>query len=171
MLGYGHGGKMAILGKNKKEERRGVDLTEIIKGMQFAVNEAQTILERHHLNSLLCFFTDNGEPKTVSLHLEGNKYIDVPTFTLASHSALQIDELEMQFKARIQDVESFESDIDGDGTLDRIAGFEVGFTPDISDSSNFVNVSIKFKSISQSEGFSRVLDEYNKIVKPFDVNS
>lgn len=161
---------MALFGKkddSEKGRKNGVDLTQIIRGMQKAVNEAQSTLERFHLNSLLSFFYDNGDPKTVSLHLEGDRYIDVPQFTLASHNALKIDELEMQFKARIQDVESMETEVDG--IKEQSASFEVGFTPETSASSDFVTVTIKFKSIDQSEGFSRVLDEYNKLVKPYVV--
>ena len=160
------GTEMALIGKKDKTgSTSGADLSQIIKGMQHAVNEAQKTLEAHHLNSLLSFFHSNGEPKTVSLHVEGDKYIDVPTFTLASHSALKIDELEMQFKAKIQDGRDLEVQNE-DGESDKLSSFEVGFTP-TSDSSDFVSVRILFKSIPQSEGFSRVLDEFEKTVTPY----
>lgn len=157
---------MAILGKTKNDDKkRGVDLSEIIKGMQHAVNEAQNTLELHHLNSLLSFFHSNGDPKMVNLHIEDDKYIDVPTFTLASHNALKIEELEMQFKARIQDVDLTE--IEKNGEKESNANFTVGFSSNNQESSDFVTVRILFKSIDQSEGFARVIDEYNKIVKPY----
>lgn len=157
---------MALIGKkDKTQSNGGADLSQIIKGMQHAVNEAQKTLEAHHLDSLLSFFHSNGEPKMISLHVEGDKYIDVPTFTLASHSALKIEELEMQFKAKIQDVKDLEL-TNGDGGSDNVSSFTVGFSPS-SDASDFVTVRILFKAIDQSEGFTRVLDEYDKTVTPY----
>ena len=157
---------MAFIGKKEKGNVvNGADLSQVIKGMQHAVNEAQKTLEAHHLNSLLSFFHSNGEPKMVSLHIDGDKYIDVPTFTLASHNALKIEELEMSFKAKIQDVKTLEIAED-DESSDSLSTFEVGFTSN-QESPDFVTVRILFKSIDQSEGFSRVIDEYNKIVTPY----
>ena len=159
-------GNMALIGKeDKTQSNGGADLSQIIKGMQHAVNEAQKTLEAHHFDSLLSFFHSNGEPKMISLHVEGDKYIDVPTFTLASHSALKIEELEMQFKAKIQDVKDLEL-TNGDGGSDNVSSFTVGISPS-SDASDFVTIRIHFKAIDQSEGFARVLNEHDKTVTPY----
>ncbi len=189
--------------KAKAEEQArkantGVDLSQVIRGMQHAVNEAQRTLEVHHLKSLLRFFYADGEPKSVDLHLGGTKHIDIPLVTLANHSSLKIDELEMEFKAKIQEVTvenldelkdivanqetSQESDreemvkkedMQGDhtGAEEGSATFGIGFSPaPAGQESNMISVRIKFMSAGQPEGLSRIVDEYNKLVVPYDVH-
>lgn len=191
---------MGIFRKNKEYQRTGVDLSQVIRGMQHAVNEAQRTLEVHHLKSLLRFFYADGDPKSVDLHLGGTKHIDIPLVTLANHSSLKIDELEMEFKARIEEVaikdldelnrivsesgrplESEDDDasasaatkLDGDSSEDGSATFNIGFSsaaPRGVDAGNVISVRIKFLSADQPEGLSRIVDEYNKLVAPYDVH-
>lgn len=85
--------------KHEKVAKRGagggVDLSDVIKGMQKAVNDAQKTLETHHLNSLRQFFHEDGEPKTLELHLSENNYLEIPVLSIASHNNLIIDRLSM----------------------------------------------------------------------------
>lgn len=188
--------------KNGESVRTGVDLSQVIRGMQHAVNEAQRTLETHHIKSLLRFFYKDGTPKTVDLHLGGTKHIDIPLVTLANHSSLKIEELEMEFKASIQDVtlddsdelrtilrnasgaqspqdsssdgtRSEESDMAGDDSAadESSAVFSIAFSSVGREGANpnTVNVRIKFQAIDQPEGLSRIIDEYNKRVAPYDV--
>lgn len=179
----------------------GVDLSQVIRGMQHAVNEAQRTLEVHHLKSLLRFFYADGDPKSVDLHLGGTKHIDIPLVTLANHSSLKIDELEMEFKARIEEVAvkdldelkqilsesggplpSGPDDASDAATtkLDGVASdeegsatFNIGFSsaaPRGDGAGNVISVRIKFLSADQPEGLSRIIDEYNKLVAPYDVH-
>ncbi len=193
---------MGIFRKNKEPQKMGVDLSQVIRGMQHAVNEAQRTLEVHHLKSLLRFFYADGDPKSVDLHLGGTKHIDIPLVTLANHSSLKIDELEMEFQARIEEVAVKDLDelkqiiaqsggpLDGDdgGGADEAAAtkldggaseeegsatFNIGFSsaaPRGVDAGNVISVRIKFLSADQPEGLSRIIDEYNKLVAPYDVH-
>ncbi len=191
---------MGIFRKHKEPQRMGVDLSQVIRGMQHAVNEAQRTLEVHHLKSLLRFFYADGDPKTVDLHLGGAKHIDIPLVTLANHSSLKIDELEMEFKARIEEVavkdldelkqilsESggppSEPDDASDAATTKLDGapsddegsatFNIGFSstaPRGESAGNVISVRIKFLSADQPEGLSRIIDEYNKLVAPYDVH-
>lgn len=185
---------MGIFSKRPKHEiATGVDLSQVIRGMQHAVNEAQRTLETHHLKSLLRFFYADGEPKSVDLHLGGTKHIDIPLVTLANHSSLKIEELEMEFKARIENVrveepEEIQDIVENSGETNREASasdkmsdswsqngnaaFSIGFSPTEKDGeqTNTVTVRIKFSSANQPEGLSRIIDEYNKLVAPYDVH-
>ena len=174
--------------KNYKTERNGakggIDLSDVIKGMQNAVSEAQKTLEMHNLNSLQQFFYDDGEPKTLELHLSEDNYLEVPVLSIASHNSLVIDALSMEFDAKIQQVEIKETEdaieaITREGDDEDIARnnsdrgessnhsarFSVGFSgePD----SNSVKVKIEFRATDRAEGLSRILDEYNKLIVPF----
>lgn len=192
---------MGIFRKNKEPLKMGVDLSQVIRGMQHAVNEAQRTLEVHHLKSLLRFFYADGDPKSVDLHLGGTKHIDIPLVTLANHNSLKIDELEMEFKARIEEVSvkdldelkqilsenggslPSESDDASDAATTKLDGassdeegsatFNIGFSSTVprgEAAGNVIGVRIKFLSADQPEGLSRIIDEYNKLVAPYDVH-
>ncbi len=154
----------------------GVDLSDVIKGMQKAVNDAQKTLETHHLNSLRQFFHEDGEPKTLELHLSENNYLEIPVLSIASHNNLIIDRLSMEFDAKIEQVEAkdvedaLESLSNGEGgdsgeETERSAKFAIGFSGE--PNSNSVKVKIEFRSTERAEGLSRILDEYNKLIVPF----
>ncbi|MGH0053644.1 MAG: DUF2589 domain-containing protein [Sphaerochaetaceae bacterium] len=186
---------MALFSKDNKDtqsQHMGVDLSQVIRGMQHAVNEAQRTLETHHLRSLLRFFHKDGSPKTVDLHLGGTKHLDVPLVTLANHSSLKISELEMEFDAIIQDVHidsrdeldtilkdsmdtspstDSNSPLGNEGDAQGSAAFSIAFsaTEKSTRNPNTVNIRIKFTAVDQPEGLSRIVDEYNKFVAPYDV--
>ena len=95
---------MAIWNNDKKTEKKNskqssVDLSDVIKGMQKAVNEAQKMLETHNLRSLRSFFYEDGDPKTIELHLSDKNYLEIPILALANHNSLVIDKLSMEFEA------------------------------------------------------------------------
>lgn len=172
---------MAFWNKKKQDEiRKGaVDLSDVIKGMQHAVNEASRMLEMHNLRSLKNFFHDGGEAKSVQLHLEGESYLEVPVLALSNHNSLMLDKLSMEFEAKIDQVElkdvpalldSIGKDssisIHGGSTTDSnsSASFSVSFAGEPKD--NALKVRMEFSAASQPEGLSRVIDEYNKLIVP-----
>lgn len=152
-----------------------VDLSDVIKGMQHAVNEAEKMLETHNLRSIKNFFYEDGDPKTVELHLDEDNYLEVPILALANHSSLMIDRLTMEFEAKIEQVGIHNTEDvlgavrkdgeDSESTTERNARFSVGFSgqPD----SNSLKVRLEFRAAAQPEGLSRILDEYNKLVVPY----
>jgi hypothetical protein len=169
-----------MFGKKGKTNAQGeVDLSQIIRGMQHAVNEAQRTLEVHHLKSLLRFFYEDGKPRTADFCLGGTRHMDVPLVSLANHEALRIEELEMAFKANIRNVTLKDMD-----ELDALASkkgenlsgdeesgsavFSVGFS-DPDRESGTVSVKIRFVAAKQPEGLSRVIEEYDKMTTPYDV--
>ncbi len=170
---------------NKKEGARAektpsVDLSDVIKGMQKAVNEAQKLLEMHSLKSLKNFFHEGGEPKTLELHLAGDNYLEVPVLSLANHSSLMIDRLSMEFEAKIAQVGihsaedllkavtrdgAIEEDDGAERAQEQTAVFGVGFSGE--PGGNTIKVKMEFAAARQPEGLSRIIDEYNKLVVPY----
>ncbi|MBR1404427.1 MAG: DUF2589 domain-containing protein [Treponema sp.] len=177
-----------MFGQNKNEKSKevtgirgnSVDLSDVIRGMQDAVNEAQHILELHNLKSLQSFFHEDGEPKTLELHLTGDDYLEIPVLSLANHNSLVIDRLSMEFEAKIEQVgiknakdvldAITQEDEAGGGEKkmvgkDRSAVFGIGFAG--GSEGNTVKVKMEFASAARAEGLSRILDEYNKLVVPY----
>jgi len=158
-----------------------VDLSDVIRGMQHAVNEAQKTLEAHNLKSLLRFFYEDGDPKTIDLHLKDDKHLEIPLVALANHNSLQIQNLTMEFEALIEQVgissvddlkEALKKtnsldgkDLDDSAEITNPAVFNIGFSGQ--PHSNMLKVKIEFSSADQPEGLSRIVDEYNKLVVPY----
>ncbi|MCH3917629.1 MAG: DUF2589 domain-containing protein [Spirochaetia bacterium] len=171
---------MGIL-HGKNSSRAGVDLSEVVKGMQHAVNEAQKTLEAQNLKSLLRFFYSDGDPKTVDLHLKDKKRLEIPLVTLANHNSLRIEHLTMEFEAQIEqvgisDTEELRNalkasnsldgkDLDDNAENDNTASFSIGFSGQ--PHSNTVQVKIEFTSEKQTEGLARIMDEYDKLITPY----
>ncbi|MBQ7158673.1 MAG: DUF2589 domain-containing protein [Treponema sp.] len=176
-----------MLGRNKETNthevtgirENAVDLSDVIRGMQDAVNEAQHILELHNLKSLQSFFHEDGEPKTLEVHLTGDNYLEIPVLSLANHNSLVIDRLSMEFEAKIEQVgiknaedvldaitqDDSENDKKRKTEKDRSAVFGIGFAG--GSEGNTVKVKMEFASAQRAEGLSRILDEYNKLVVPY----
>lgn len=145
--------------------------SDIIRGLQYSVNTAQQILERHHLYLFKKYFDDKGVPVMREFQLSPTRVLNVPEISLIGQHALAIDEMEIEFNARINALELKEDEAqDGSNTkywIDR-ATFDVDFSPS-SRSDNLLKVKIKFKAVDQPEGVSRVIDEYDKLVSPIDI--
>ena len=170
-----------------------VDLSDVIKGMQRAVNEAERMLEMHNLRSIRNFFHEDVDPRTIELHLDGDNYLEVPVLALANHNSLMLDRLTMEFEAKIEQVgirsaedilkavrkdrrvEQVPENADAEEEKpkgrkimpgeERTAVFSVGFAgkPD----ANMLKVKLEFSAAGQTEGLSRILDEYNKLIVPY----
>lgn len=180
---------MALWNKDRQQntdKHSSVDLSDVIKGMQRAVNEAEKMLEMHNLRSIKNFFHEDGDPKTIELHLTGENYLEVPILALANHNSLQIDKLTMEFEAKIQQVGIENADdilkaVQKNGTVEnnssqgthhntennreRNAVFSIGFAGKAD--SNLLKVKLEFSSANQTEGLSRIIDEYNKLIVPY----
>ena len=73
---------------------------ELVGGLLEAAMVAQGISERQHINSLRNYFNDDGTPK-IKKFIIGEKELDVPYFILADHSSIGLDELDIEFEARL----------------------------------------------------------------------
>jgi hypothetical protein len=162
-------------------KKNAVDLSDVVRGMQHAVNEARQTLEAHNLKSLLRFFYDDGDPKTIDLHLKDDRHLEVPLVALADHNSLRIENLTMEFEALIQqvgisDVDDLRDalkksnsldgkDLDDSAEITNPAVFSIGFSGQ--PHNNVLKVKIEFSSGGRTEGLSRIVDEYNKLVVPY----
>lgn len=155
---------MSIFRKDKQEETHSFD--DIIKGFQYAVNSAQEMLGSQQLEMFLNYFNGDGTAKTQTIVTPANQQMQIPLVTLVPQQALAIDEVSIEFTTRINRVstQSFRGNmLQGVGTpsVDHV-GLLMDITTTSAKTGDLVKVSVKFKSVPQTEGVARILDEQNK---------
>jgi hypothetical protein len=160
---------MAFWNKLKNNKQT---LSDIMRGMQHSVNTAQEILEKHHIHLLNKYFSTDGNPRTKTIQLGDGRILNVPLISVINQNSLVIDEMEIEFKAKVNDVELKHLkavDEDNDGIIDEVD--RTSFAMDFAASErgdNHVLVKIKFKTKELPEGVSRIVDEFDKEINPIE---
>ncbi len=77
-----------------------VNLEELLGGLQEAAQVVLSIQERQHINTLSKYFDEDGTPITQIFKI-GDSEVAVPLYILADHSSVGLDELDIQFQARL----------------------------------------------------------------------
>ena len=77
-----------------------VNLEELLGGLQEAAQVVLSIQERQHINTLSKYFDEDGTPHTQIFKI-GDSEVVVPLYILADHSSVGLDELDIQFQARL----------------------------------------------------------------------
>jgi len=147
---------------NKKNKTKHT-LSDMMRGMQHSVNTAQEILEKHHIQLLNKYFTQDGFPISKKINLGDGNILVVPLISLINQNSLTIDEMEIDFKAEINEIE-LKNIKDENSDIDRTS-FTMDFTPSERDD-NSISIKIKFKTKTQPEGVSRIVDEFDKKIQP-----
>lgn len=80
--------------------------SDVLKGLQYAVNGVQEMLQAQQMQNLKRFWREaDGSPVCQKVKI-GDKEMDVPLVSLISHNSLEMENVEVTFKARIADVEA-----------------------------------------------------------------
>ena len=149
-----------------------LNIEELVGGLLEAAMVAQNISERQHINSLRNYFDGNGNPK-LQRFVIGENTMDVPIYILADHSSIGLDELDIEFEARLVFGDSKASDLkrsllgifktkDGKVSKDdhhNIKSIEVD-SGKSEDGSGMAKIKVKFKSDTKPEMISRLIDSY-----------
>jgi hypothetical protein len=145
-----------------------LDIEELLGGLLEAAMVAQGISEKQHINSLANYF-DNGVPKTTTFTI-GDKTLTVPLYILADHSSIGLDELEIDFEARLvfgdsdDEVSKVKKSILGlfkkKGYEHNLAGIGVDSGAKNTNNTGMAKIKVKFKSDEKPEAVSRLVDQY-----------
>jgi hypothetical protein len=114
----------------------------------------------------------------------GDKSMEVPLFILADHSSIGLDELDIEFEARLVFGDSKASDLkrsllgifrNKDGNISKndnhnIKSIEVD-SGKSEDSSGMAKIRVKFKSDTKPEMISRLVDSYIQKLEETSTNS
>ena len=77
-----------------------LQIEELVSGLLEAAIVAKQISERQHINALSNYFDDKGQPITTDVQV-GDKKITIPYYSIADHSSIGLDEMEIEFDARL----------------------------------------------------------------------
>lgn len=138
-------------------------LSDILKGVQYAINSAQEMLHAQQVQNLMKFWQSNdGAPVTQKV-LIGERELDVPLLTLVPHNHMEMDDVEIKFKAKVGDVVS-QSMVYGLNGNDMLSHTDLKMEMEgvrVTDS-DVMEITIRFKGKETPEGVARLIDEYNK---------
>ena len=145
-----------------------LNIEELVGGLLEAAMVAQGISERQHINALRNYFNEDGTPKTKTFII-GDKQLVIPYFILADHSSIGLDELDIEFEARLVfgDSDTQVSDLKRSllglfkkkGYEHNIKGIEVDSGKN-TDRSGMSKIKVKFKADEKPEALSRLIDVY-----------
>ena len=145
-----------------------LNIEELVGALLEAAMVAKRIAETQHIDNLTNYFDQDGTPKLVNFKVKG-KDLEVPLFILADHSSIGLDELDIEFSARLIVGTNKPSDLKREllgifrrkkkEDLHNIKGIEVD-TGKNEDGSGMAKITIKFKSDTKPEMVSRLLDTY-----------
>ena len=146
-----------------------VNLEELLGGLQEAAQVVLSIQERQHINTLSKYFDEDGTPHTQIFKI-GDSEVAVPLYILADHSSVGLDELDIQFQARLLPTGETPSELKKNllpiferqkqkGNAEykhRISNISVdGDSPD---KDGVATIKIKFKKDNKPEAISRLVD-------------
>ena len=136
---------------------------DILKGLQHAVNSAQDMLQGQQVQNLTRFLnTTDGTPVSRKVKL-GDREVDVPLMSLVPQCHLAMEDIEIRFNAKVGDIAS--------GALQTINGNDISHA-DLkvvlegvrAKDDDVLQITVRFKQQQTTEGLSRLMDEYNKLI-------
>lgn len=155
-----------------------LNIEELVGGLLEAAMVAQGISERQHINALRNYFNQDGTPKLQTFVI-GDKILDVPLYILADHSSIGLDELDIEFEARLifGEDEANVSDLKRSllglfkkkGYEHNIKGIEVDSGKN-TDRSGMAKIKVKFKADEKPEAVSRLVDVYIQNMSDPNIN-
>ena len=167
---------------------KNLNIEELIGGLLEAGMVAQGIAERQHIQNLSKYFKEDGTPITVPFNLNG-KVLDIPLYILADHSSIGLDELEIEFEARlvfgdsdtqVSDLKYILNPCSKNNKTEESDSFEKYVKSITVDGGKYnrgdkggglANVKVKFKSDTKPEMVSRLVDILIQGIDPSTNNS
>ena len=144
-----------------------LNIEELVSGLLEAALVAQSISERQHINAVNNYFKEDGTPKTQKFMIRGQE-LEIPIYILADHSSIGLDELDIEFQARLVFGDEEASDLKKsllgifkrkDYEKHNIKGIEVDSGKN-TDGSGMAKIKVKFKADEKPEAVSRLIDAY-----------
>jgi hypothetical protein len=150
-----------------------LNIEELVSGLLEAGMVAQSITEKQHISNLVNYFNADGSPKVQKFKV-GEKEMEIPLYILADHSSIGLEELDVEFEARLVIGDAHASDLkrsllgifknkkDGKVSQDsthNIRSIEVDSGKN-EDGSGMAKIKVKFKSDTKPEMISRLIDAY-----------
>lgn len=140
-------------------------LSDILKGLQDAVNGVQEMLQAQQVQNLKRFWQEtDGSPVCQKVKI-GDREIDVPLVSLVSHNRLEMEDVEVTFKARIADVDSHSvvNRLNGKNSVS-YAGLQVELDDLKATDPDMIDITVRFKLKDDADGVNQLAYDYNKSI-------
>lgn len=142
-------------------------ISDIIRGMQYAVNTAEDMLTARQLEKLSASFDAEGKPKMRFLALPDGRQIGIPVACLTPSKTLSIAEVDLEFSVKIS-----ESRIKGSGLQGRascqvsfVGTDRKGFLGKRGGQGGTVRIKMKFHEQDEPESVARIREILDSTVK------
>jgi hypothetical protein len=155
-----------------------LNIEELVGGLLEAAMVSQGISERQHINAIRNYFNEDGTP-IIQTFTIGGRDLDVPLYILADHSSIGLDELDIEFEARLifgedsSNVSDLKKSLLGlfkkRGYKHNIKGIEVDSGKN-TDRSGMAKIKVKFKADEKPEAVSRLVDAYIQNMSDPNIN-
>ena len=143
--------------KNNDDEPDSVQtnsFSDIMNGLQYAVNCAQDTLQNHQIQNANTF-----QSKKIMV---GDKTIDIPLIALISHHYLAMDNVQIKFKAKVGSVESQIPENNLLLSSPQRANLQMQMSNIKPDADDVMEVCVNFKVQETPESISRIIDDFVK---------
>ena len=162
-MGLFHRGK-----KNNDDEPDSVQtnsFSDIMNGLQYAVNCAQDTLQNHQIQNLTRLFegtnANNANTFQSKKIMVGDKTIDIPLIALISHHYLAMDNVQIKFKAKVGSVESQIPENNLLLSSPHRANLQMQMSNIKPDTDDVMEVCVNFKVQETPESISRIIGNYS----------
>lgn len=150
-------------------------LSDIARGMQYCVNSASEVVEKHYIDMFSRYFDENGDPYIQTFNMPNGYKIDVPVFLMMGYNSMNMEEMTVKLlislKEMKQKTHSFGGDEDEDNA--NLATSRTSFTvalasenEDGTPGSQNVTIEMKFKAGDPPEAVSKVIETFTNTVVP-----
>ncbi len=154
----------------KKSNDNAMTLSDVVRGIQYCVNSCIEIVERHYLNTIQKFVTEEDGLETKRVYLDKTHYMDIPLICLSDHHALEVDKMKVKMKVNIRDMDLKETMINSEGgnnaggedyALSRTAMLVDVCNVSREGDNTDMEIEMTFKASSPPESLSRMLETLN----------
>lgn len=154
---------------NKKSSGNDNTLSDIARGIQYAVNTTQEIVEHHYQNLFERYF-ENNAAKMTSIKISENNVLEVPTISLLSLNNMMLDEMSVDLSLRINKADK-KIVKNSEGYEIERASFSISLSSEKRDNvngrnSDVIDITMKFKAGNPPEAVEKIVEEFTRKIFP-----
>lgn len=151
-------------------------LSDIARGMQYCVNSAGEIIEKHYIDMFSRYFDEKGNPYIQTFKMENGYKIDVPLFLMMGYNSMNLDEMTVKLMISLKEMEQKEYSFVGDGKNGEETNIETSRTrfmvslasenEEGTPGNQNVTIEMKFKAGDPPEAVSKVIETFANTIVP-----
>jgi hypothetical protein len=162
------------LGRKKKKEPS-QNLTDVVRGIQWAVNSAVHATENQYISTMQRFFEkqEDGTYKAIEVEIKIDEQhtTKVPLLSLVNPNGLLLDKMKVEMAVKIKQTNVkhiYKDDIKEESDVSRSC-FDVTFCSknnDVTKRGDTIKLSMEFVAGNLPEGIARVMEHINNQIQP-----